>query len=254
MLGAEAPSVATSRDAALRRVATAVGMGRDEQLDEVRARLAELPAEQWLGGPVAPNGYASTPHQRPARAAPPRKPREPAAQPAAPEPRRRGIPPWLLGVLALVAVAAITILATGGGSSTTSSDDAQQPSNPPAPAPTPAPATPQPAKPKPAPVQLTSIGGSTRGTARLVSGGRRIRLKLRNLPERSGGSYAVWLYNNVIDARALGAARASRIDLDAKLPSNWRRYRYIDVSFEPTDNNPSHSGESVARVPTRELR
>src|SRR3954464_9671318 len=59
VLGAEPWNVALSRDEALRQVATAVGMTRDEQLDEVRARLAELPAEEWLGGPAG-NGHAAT--------------------------------------------------------------------------------------------------------------------------------------------------------------------------------------------------
>jgi hypothetical protein len=49
MLGADAASVASSRDDALRRVAADVGMESEAQLDEVRARLAELPAEEWLG-------------------------------------------------------------------------------------------------------------------------------------------------------------------------------------------------------------
>ena len=42
-------------------------------------------------------------------------------------------------------------------------------------------------------------------------------------------------------------------DLTASLPRNWRRYRWIDISREPPDGNPSHSGESVARVRTRKL-
>src|SRR5829696_7290114 len=49
VLGADPDGVAASRDEALRRVARDVGLGEDN-LDEVRARLAELPAEQWLGG------------------------------------------------------------------------------------------------------------------------------------------------------------------------------------------------------------
>ena len=71
MLGAEPDSVAMSRDEALRRVAASMGMGG--RLDEVCARLAELPAEEWLqpvnghGSSVAPSGVAD---RRPQTAGP----------------------------------------------------------------------------------------------------------------------------------------------------------------------------------------
>src|SRR5215210_2470291 len=57
MLGAEPWNVALSRDEALRRVAAAVGMPREDELDDVRAQLAELPAEEWLK-PSNGNGAA----------------------------------------------------------------------------------------------------------------------------------------------------------------------------------------------------
>src|SRR3954451_14550536 len=45
VLGAEPESVEASRDEALQRIASDVGMN---ELDEVRARLAELPADEWI--------------------------------------------------------------------------------------------------------------------------------------------------------------------------------------------------------------
>jgi hypothetical protein len=39
----------------------------------------------------------------------------------------------------------------------------------------------------------------------------------------------------------------------AELPAAAARYRYIDVSLEPADGNPNHSGQSVLRVPLRGL-
>src|SRR4051794_39267388 len=59
MLGAETETVARNRDDALRRVAADVGMERYDQLDEVRALLAELPAEEWLGAAPARDGDAA---------------------------------------------------------------------------------------------------------------------------------------------------------------------------------------------------
>ena len=37
--------------------------------------------------------------------------------------------------------------------------------------------------------------------------------------------------------------------LHGPLPKGFQRYRFIDVSREPADGNPNHSGDSVLRVP-----
>src|SRR3954466_14873096 len=52
VLGAEPENVEASRDEALQRIASDVGVS---ELDEVRARLAELPQEEWIA-PAATNG------------------------------------------------------------------------------------------------------------------------------------------------------------------------------------------------------
>jgi hypothetical protein len=67
------------------------------------------------------------------------------------------------------------------------------------------------------------------------------------------GTYQVWLYDSVLDARSLGAATGTKIELDLKLPRNATHYRYVDVSLEPKDGNPNHSGRSVLRVPVAKL-
>ena len=41
--------------------------------------------------------------------------------------------------------------------------------------------------------------------------------------------------------------------MTAKLPASAAGYRYLDVSQEPADGNPNHSGQSVLRVPLRSL-
>ena len=280
ILGAEPESVATSRDEALRRVADDLGMGGEQEIDHVRALLAELPAEDWLGGPVATNGHANghgngngapatadeagakAPAGVAERAALAQRlageePVEPVEEPAAdgdepaeqkrsePRPRRRMLP-LLLALLALAAAAALVVALTGGESDEPKAEPAQRPA--PEPEPRPAP------RPEPA-ARLTPIaGGEARGSARLTGGGDRLAIKLRDLPAPGRSSYAVWLYDSIIESRRLGAARAVRIDLDARLPANWRSYRWVDVSREPADGNASHSGESVARVATKKLR
>src|SRR3954453_18854906 len=49
LLGTDAESVVAVREGALRQVARELDMEDSSRLDEVRARLAELPAEAWTG-------------------------------------------------------------------------------------------------------------------------------------------------------------------------------------------------------------
>jgi hypothetical protein len=167
------------------------------------------------------------------------------------EPRRRSRLPLLLALLAVAAIVAVVVLASGGGDEETSSN-------------TPAPA-PQKGKPAPAPgpkagtgneVALATVAraaGGITGSAALVDGGKRLRIDVKGLPDPGSGSYQVWLYNSVIDAREIGAARGTRLSLDLKLPPNATRYSSVDISREPADGNPNHSGDSVLRVPLSKL-
>jgi hypothetical protein len=96
-------------------------------------------------------------------------------------------------------------------------------------------------------LQLAPLAGhSGRGTAAVD--GDRLHLTVSGLPD---GAYEVWLYNSIADARPIGRLKAPAGTLDARLPANWRDYRYLDVSLEPPDGNPNHSGESVLRAPLR---
>ena len=48
--------------------------------------------------------------------------------------------------------------------------------------------------------------------------------------------------------------RSGDATVSAKLAAAPAGYRYLDVSLEPADGNPNHSGQSVLRVPLRSLR
>jgi hypothetical protein len=98
-------------------------------------------------------------------------------------------------------------------------------------------------------IRLTSLGGGdARATATID--GNRLRLSLSNLP---AGTYEVWLYDSVIDAKRIGRVGDDG-RVNAQLPANAREFKYLDVSREPNDGNPNHSGQSVLRVATSELR
>jgi hypothetical protein len=158
--------------------------------------------------------------------------------------RRRSRLVVLLPLLALGLLAGVVAALTSGGNDEGSSSPT-----------TPAPAAQQPSEPAPnvptRRVRLAPVasGANARGTATIA--GDRLRLQLRGLPDAQGGAYEAWLYNSVMDARPLGRVTGGK--LDVQLPGDAQRYRYLDVSLEPADDNPNHSGQSVLRSPLAEL-
>jgi hypothetical protein len=82
-------------------------------------------------------------------------------------------------------------------------------------------------------------------------GRRQVIVQAASLPpNRNREAYEVWLYNSPKDARSLGAqVTDSRGTFQGAgpLPSNYARFKFIDVSREPIDQNRSHSGDSVLR-------
>ena len=75
----------------------------------------------------------------------------------------------------------------------------------------------------------------------------RLELRVRGLPVVEG-AYEVWLFNSALDA--LGLARVARgsFAIRTRLPKGAGRWRYLEVSREPLDGNPNHSGASLLRV------
>jgi hypothetical protein len=235
LLGSDPESVVAAREAALEQLATELEMEDPSQLDEVRARLAELPADAWTAAPGRPKLSVVT---------------EKAAE-RPPERKRKSRLPLLLALLAVAVVALVIVLASSGGDTkssgkTKASASAPVPQKPAKPAKKPS------RPPAPRETKLVSLGtaaGAT-GTAALTEGGKRLTLKADGL---APGAHQVWLYNSVIDAVSLTKVEGTKLSLDLKLPSNASHYRYVDVSLEPADGNPNHSGESVLRVPLSKL-
>jgi hypothetical protein len=264
ILGADPDTVMSSRDHALEQIASDLGIGPGDPLDELRARLAELPSENWTGIAQEPERERAvepeaerapeqepSPEQEPeasnvvhlpARATAPEE--RPVPVTAAPAPAGMAGPRAARLLLLAIGVAAVIIaivLAVTGGSS---SKKHRAPSR----------ATPAQRAPKAAGARLAPVGPNgarARGTAS-ISGGR-LRLDVTGLPAPRGAVYEAWLYNSVIDAVPLGTAASPHVVLDKALPANARRYRYVDISLEPADGNPTHSGDSFLRVPLAKL-
>ena len=166
---------------------------------------------------------------------------EPATQPALPplpglaRPRRTRAsimrPALALGAVALAFAAGIGVRAwvAGGG------DDGQGPA-----------------------LELARVGdagSSARGEAHVVgSVDGSLRLSVSGLaPQAEGAFYEVWLMDGPGRLVSLGAFRvpaSGAAEVDVPLPVPVRDFDYIDVSAEPGDGDPAHSGVSVLRGPT----
>jgi len=169
-------------------------------------------------------------------------PRSPAAlvEPGPPAARRRARAIAAAGGLAIALVVAL-MLALGG-------DEGDPPP----------PAAPAPAG-EPAPGgdgRMARLGaGPGSGSAAIVGPEDEpaLRLRVSGLPRPEQGGYVVWLYNSISDARPLTGARRGRFTAREPLPPNAADYAFVDVSREPADGNPNHSGQSVLRIAREEI-
>jgi len=258
VLGTDEESVYEVKVGLLRNLAAKVAPDKaDAELPELQAAVAaELypPEDETaveadeLGDEVDEAELETEPELETEAAPEPAEAEAPAlAEPATAGERRRRSPLVFLLPLLLLACIAALVIALAGGSDDDGGDKAE-PAKPAAENQQPAPAK----KPRPRPVRLTAVGsGGARGTAALE--GNRLTLKLRGLPDPDGGAYQVWLYNSVIDAKPLFRSRDTKVQVEAKLPGNANKYEFVDVSLEPADGNPNHSGHSVLRVPLKNL-
>lgn len=234
-----------------------------------RAPEAPSPGESAAGGPApAPGGPAPT------AGGPAPAPGDPAleasAEPAAPtttqtkQRPRRGL--WVaLGLLGAVVAAVVLLVALSPGPKRVSRS-AARPSTPipatptptapvpttPAPPVTPAPARRAPRVRRPSGAGLVSLPGglsNARGSIRVLGKGATLRLELSvtGIPSVRGGHYEIWLYNSIVYSEPVGRLLSGATRRTFRLPRNAHRYRWIDISFQPT-GFVNHSGESVLRA------
>jgi hypothetical protein len=77
----------------------------------------------------------------------------------------------------------------------------------------------------------------------------RIEVTVRGLITAQGGHYEAWLYNSILDSNPLAGVRSPSSHTTVRLPRDYRRFRWIDISFQPT-GMVNDSGESVLRAAT----
>ncbi len=226
LLGVDAARVQDRREEALERVVGQIGEGGP---DDVRETLRGLADARWR----SPDDTRTHP-------APPAAPVPPPAADDGPGGPSRAVRPVFVAALVIAALAALMVKLSG-------KDDVE-----PGPGSRPAPASGTAGEPgarRLAPL----AGGPATGTIRVVRHGQgsRLRLRVLGLPSPRTGGYVAWLYNSVSDARPLGGQLRGTFSLDAPLPADYKRYRFVDISREPADGNRNHSGESVLRTPLR---
>jgi hypothetical protein len=79
---------------------------------------------------------------------------------------------------------------------------------------------------------------------------RSLVVQARVVPNKNRQAYEVWLYNSNRDAKSLGAQvtdRQGTYQGAARLPKDFARYKFIDISRENVDENARHSGQSILR-------
>lgn len=200
-----------------------------ERLRPVVAALEELPAEAW--DPPVP---------------PPLRHPDAVAEAPAPAPRPRAVPrglPWwrrLSVPVPAVGLATVVALATGIGIGTLVAGGDGSP----------------PAPEAVADVRLAAFGqapSAAGGDARILAG-EQLSLQVHDLaPSASGEFYTAWLLGKDGRLVPLGSFRipaSGATTVRLPLPVRPGAFDYVDVSVEPDDGDPGHSGKSVLRGPT----
>jgi Anti-sigma-K factor rskA len=81
--------------------------------------------------------------------------------------------------------------------------------------------------------------------------GRTVELRLRGLPApKKGEFYELWILGGGKKMISLGVVRVNAdgaADVRMPLPVSLRRFPVFDLSLEPGDGNPAHSGHSILR-------
>jgi hypothetical protein len=147
--------------------------------------------------------------------------------------RRRVLRVGALGIAAVAIAGSVVALSAGGGRESGSGADPRSPV---------------------VPLTRVAPAGRGAGTVRVAGrrGSERLELRVSGLPALEE-AYEVWLYRSASEAVPLGRFLGASFRGRLPLPANARRYAFVDVSREPIDDNPRHSGESLLRAPLRRL-
>lgn len=183
----------------------------------------DQPAVPAPGGPhlSAVPGITETPPVAPPGGAPPTATTPPAVSAPVPPRPRRTVVPWLMGAAAAAVLLVVGVVVLG--------DDS-------------------PSQQVVASVDLDQLGDTGSGAAELVEEDGRYRLQVDTADLDPGdGFLEVWVIDSEVSKLvSLGPVRSDgTYDLPPDLDP--RQFPVVDVSVEPLDGDPAHSGDSVLR-------
>jgi len=232
LLGVTADEVHRRRGKGVDCLNDVLGVEGPEARGELAERLRTMPQAAWGISPTTPEGAGGTPTG------------VQAAGPASGEPtgdRRRA---KLLAGLATGAIVAAVLIVAGPGHEDNTSEPRGKARDP-------GPARTEPTVRGPRSELKPIAGGEGRGVVQVLKAGarRRLLVSVSGLAPPGPGTYVVWLYRGVDDAKPIGAFEGGSLRLDARLPSDAGRYPALDISLEPRDANEAHGGDSVLRAP-----
>ena len=103
-------------------------------------------------------------------------------------------------------------------------------------------------------VALRPFDGRGAGASASVRLGDEATMRVTGLRPSGGGDfYELWLIGDGGRLVSLGSFRvpaSGTAEMTLPLPADPARYRFLDVSREPDDGDPGHSGISVLRGPS----
>ena len=100
------------------------------------------------------------------------------------------------------------------------------------------------------PVGTLNSGAS--GEAQLENTGEKIRIRVNGLqPNQAGDFYEAWLMDPKNGLVSIGSFRVGddgSAEIDVPVPVDPESFPIVDISLEPSDGAPAHSGKSVLRA------
>ena len=102
---------------------------------------------------------------------------------------------------------------------------------------------------------IASLDPPPSGTVLIIGEGsdRHAELSAADLPVSDRGLYELWLLDSARGQMSLGTFAPDsegEADVAMPMPVSDEAYTYIDISREPRNGDPAHSGRSILRAPT----
>lgn len=98
---------------------------------------------------------------------------------------------------------------------------------------------------------LDPLGRDSTGAAKLVElgdGAFALDIDVKALPSGAAGFFELWIIDPKVEGMfSLGPVEAGRSRYPLPSGVDWRAYPIVDISIEPLDGVPTHSGKSVLR-------